>query len=103
MGGISFARGIPTAECLPTADLADCARAAIERDGPAVLNYGRAGGYEPLREWVAAEHRVEPERVVLTNGSLQGFAFLARRLVERGPVLVEAPTYDRPLRLLEGL
>jgi 2-aminoadipate transaminase len=103
MGEISFARGIPDAECLPAADLAECARAAIERDASAVLNYGRAGGYGPLREWVAAEHGVEPERVILTNGSLQGFAFVARRLVGRGPVLVEAPTYDRPLRLLERL
>jgi DNA-binding transcriptional MocR family regulator len=41
--------------------------------------------------------------VVLTNGSLQGFVFLATALARRGPVLVEAPTYDRPLRLLEGL
>jgi 2-aminoadipate transaminase len=103
METISFARGIPAAECLPSADLAECARAAIERDGAAVLNYGAAGGYRPLREWLAAEHGVEPERVVLTNGSLQAFLFLARRLARRGPVLVEAPTYDRPLKLLEDL
>lgn len=103
METISFARGIPAAECLPSADLADCARTAIERDGAGVLNYGPAGGYAPLRQWLAAEHRVGPERVVLTNGSLQGFLFLARCLAQRGPVLVEAPTYDRPLRLLEGL
>jgi 2-aminoadipate transaminase len=103
MDTISFARGIPAPECLPSADLADCARTAIERDGAAVLNYGPAGGYAPLRDWLAAEHRVVPERVVLTNGSLQGFLFLARRLAPRGPVLVEAPTYDRPLKLLEDL
>jgi len=29
---ISFARGIPAPECLPVSELADCARAAIERD-----------------------------------------------------------------------
>ncbi|MBA2568481.1 MAG: PLP-dependent aminotransferase family protein [Actinobacteria bacterium] len=103
MKAISFARGIPAPESLPRADLADCARAAIERDGSTVLNYGPAGGYGPLREWLAARHRVGPERVVLTNGSLQGFLFLARCLARRGPVLVEAPTYDRPLRLLEAM
>jgi 2-aminoadipate transaminase len=103
MAPISFARGVPAAELLPAGDLAECARAAIERGGAAVLNYGPAGGYAPLREWVARRHRVDPERVVLTNGSLQGFLFLAKRLASRGPVLVEAPTYDRPLKVLSGL
>jgi 2-aminoadipate transaminase len=103
METISFARGIPAPECLPVADLADCARAAVGRGGTDVLNYGPAAGYRPLREWIARRHKVEPERVVLTNGSLQGFLFLAGRLASRGPVLVEAPTYDRPLKLLAGL
>ena len=103
MQAISFARGIPAPELLPVADLADCAHAAIEADGEAVLNYGPAGGYAPLREWLASRHRVDPERIVVTNGSLQGFLFLAQRLVAHGPVLVEEPTYDRPLKLLESL
>ena len=42
METISFARGIPAPECLPVAELADCARAAIERDGRTILNYGPA-------------------------------------------------------------
>jgi 2-aminoadipate transaminase len=100
METISFARGIPAPELLPVADLADCARAAIERDGRVVLNYGAAGGYEPLRALIAERHAVDPGRVVLTNGSLQGLAFLAEQLVPRGRVLVETPTYDRPLKLL---
>ena len=103
METISFARGIPAAECLPVDDLADCARAAVEQGGAEVLNYGAAAGFRPLREWIARRHRVEPDRVVLTNGSLQGFLFVASRLATRGPVLVEAPTYDRPLKLLERL
>jgi 2-aminoadipate transaminase len=102
MATISFARGIPAPEFLPFADLAECARAAVERD-PAVLNYGPAGGYGPLREWIARRHGVEPQRVVVTNGSLQGFLFAAGLLAKCGPVLVEAPTYDRPLKLLEAL
>src|SRR5205085_3983479 len=101
VGTISFARGIPAPECLPVEELADCARACIERDGPVVLSYGPVGGYAPLREWVAARHGVEPERVLLTNGSLQGFVFLAQLLARDGArVLVEAPTYDRPLKIL---
>jgi DNA-binding transcriptional MocR family regulator len=103
MATISFARGIPAPQLLPIAELADCARAAIERDGTTVLNYGAGGGYGPLRDWIAERHGVDRERVVLTNGSLQGLAFLAARLAPRGRVLVERPTYDRPLKLLAEL
>jgi 2-aminoadipate transaminase len=101
---VSFARGAPAHECLPVAELADCARAAIERDGPGVLSYGAGGGYGPLREWIAERHGVEPSRVVITSGALQGFVFLAEQLVRPGArVLVEAPTYDRPLKILDRL
>jgi 2-aminoadipate transaminase len=104
MDVVSFARGIPAPECLPIEELADCAKAAIERDGKAVLSYGPGGGYGPLREWIAARHGVEPGRVVVTSGSLQGFVFLAEQLVQAGArVLVEAPTYDRPLKILRRL
>jgi DNA-binding transcriptional MocR family regulator len=103
MEPISFARGVPPPDCLPVEELADCAQAAISADGKTVLSYGGAGGYAPLREWIAERHGVEPDRVLLTNGSLQGFVFLAERLAPQGPVLVEAPTYDRPLKILAKL
>src|ERR671931_960682 len=99
MAAVSFARGVPTPECLPVEELAECARAAVERDGRTVLSYGPAGGYGPLRESIAERHGVEPGRILVSNGSLQGFVFLAQRF--RGErVLVEAPTYDRPLKIL---
>ena len=103
MGTISFARGIPAPECLPVEELADCARAALERDGRTILSYGPSSGYAPLREWIAARHDVDPSRVFLTNGSLQGFVFLAQRLAPGKRVLVERPTYDRPLKILKEL
>jgi 2-aminoadipate transaminase len=100
---ISFARGVPAPECLPVEDLADCARVAIERDGKTILSYGASSGYGPLREWLAARHEVDPARVFITNGSLQGFVFLAQRLAVGKRVLVEKPTYDRPLKILREL
>jgi DNA-binding transcriptional MocR family regulator len=101
---ISFARGAPAPECLNVEELADCARVALERDGVSILSYGPGGGYGPLRERLAEWHGVEPSRVVITSGSLQGFAFLAEQLVRPGSrVLVEAPTYDRPLKILARL
>ena len=47
--------------------------------------------------------RRRPSRIFLTNGSLQGFVFLARRLAPGKRVLVEDPTYDRPLKILREL
>jgi 2-aminoadipate transaminase len=101
---ISFARGAPATECLDATLLADCAHTAIERD-PSVLAYGPGGGYAPLRERLGANHGVDPARVLLTNGGLQGFVFYAEeQLAARpGQVLVEAPTYDRPLKILARL
>jgi 2-aminoadipate transaminase len=101
---ISLARGVPAPECIPVEELAECARAAVLADGATVLSYGSAGGYAPLRAWIAERHGVEPGQVVVTNGSLQGFVFLAELLAGNGErVLVEAPTYDRPLKILDAL
>ena len=49
----------------------------------------------------AARRRLS--RIFLTNGSLQGFVFLAQRLAPGKRVLVEGPTYDRPLKILREL
>ena len=104
MSAISFARGMPGPDLLPIEEFADCARAALERDGAVALNYGPPGGYPPLREWIAERHGVDPGRVVVTNGSLQGFSFVARHLVKGGArFLVEAPCYDRSLSILRRI
>jgi DNA-binding transcriptional MocR family regulator len=103
MATISFARGVPAPECLAVEELADCARVALERDGHTILSYGSPSGYAPLREWIAEQHGVEPERVFITNGSLQGFVFLSQHLAAHKRVLVERPTYDRPLKILREL
>jgi DNA-binding transcriptional MocR family regulator len=87
---------------LPVQELADCARAAIERDGQTILNYGPVGGYAPLREWIAERHGVEPSRVLVTNGSLEGLNLLLAHYSERR-LLVEAPSYDRPLKIAARL
>jgi DNA-binding transcriptional MocR family regulator len=101
---ISFARGAPAPECLDAELLADCARAAVLGD-PGVLAYGPGGGYEPLRAWLGRRHGVDAARVVVTNGGLQGFVFYTEELLAERPgrVLVEAPTYDRPLKILARL
>ena len=96
---ISLARGIPSPDCLPVEELADCAREALRRDGQTILSYGSTLGYEPLREWIGERHGVPPERVVVTNGSLQAFHLVLASLGP-GAVVVERPTYDRPRKIL---
>src|SRR3954467_12609431 len=103
MAPISFARGVPAPECLAVDDLAQSARAALERDGHTILSYGPSPGYGPLRGWLGAPPGVAVARVFITNGSLQGFVFLAQRLAAGKRVLVERPTYDRPLKILREL
>jgi DNA-binding transcriptional MocR family regulator len=75
---------------------------ALERDATTILSYGTGGGYGPLREVLAGRHDVDPGRVFLTTGGLQGFVFYSAVQLARRPgrVLVEGPTYDRPLKLL---
>jgi 2-aminoadipate transaminase len=102
MTAISFARGAPSPECIDVGLVSDCAATVLERDGKTVLSYGAGGGYGPLRELLAARHDVDPGRVFVTTGGLQGFVFYAAVQLERRPgrVLVEGPTYDRPLKIL---
>ena len=99
---ISFARGAPAPDLIPAAELAECARDVALRVGSSVFAYGPTGGYGPLREWVGARHGVGADRVVLTMGGLLGFVLYAAELLARRPgrVLVEAPSYDRPLKIL---
>ena len=103
MDTIAFGRGVPAPECLPVEEMADCARAVLERDGHTILSYGPGGGYAPLRAWIGERHGVEPSRILITNGALEGFVLLARRLAPGKRVLVESPTYDRPLKILRAL
>ena len=97
-GTISFARGAPSLDIVDVDGLRESAERAFRGDPGGVTAYGTAIGYPPLREWIAQRHGVEPERVLVTNGSMQADAFLFEALVQRGDaVVVERPTYDRTL------
>jgi DNA-binding transcriptional MocR family regulator len=100
---ISLARGVPSPDLLPAAELAAAAGRALDRDPAGALAYGDAEGYRPLREWFAARYDVPVERLLLTNGSLQGVALVIEHLFagKGGRAVVEAPTYDRTILLLK--
>ena len=98
MATISFARGAPSLDIVDIEGLREAAQLAFENDPGGTTAYGTAVGYGPLREWIAEQHGVAVEQVLVTNGSMQADAFLFELLVGPGdPVVVESPTYDRTL------
>jgi len=100
---ISFARGAPSLDIIDVEGLQAAAQRAFATDPAGVTAYGTAIGYPPLRQWIAEHHQVEPEQVMVTNGSMQADAFLFDALVKPGDaVIVERPTYDRTLLSLHG-
>lgn len=101
---ISFARGIPSPDMFPLAQLAESARRAVENDGRVALNYGPPSGFGPLRDWLGERHGVAPERVLVLPGSLIGLNFVVEHLFRAGGrAVVEAPTYDRMLHALDAV
>jgi DNA-binding transcriptional MocR family regulator len=95
---ISFARGAPSLDIIPVDDLRAAADAAFTKDPAGAFSYGTAVGYPPLRQWIADQHGVSVDRVIVTNGSLHACTMLFDRLVEPGDlVAIEQPLYDRSL------
>jgi DNA-binding transcriptional MocR family regulator len=98
MATISFARGAPSLGIVDVEGLREAAQLAFEKDPAGTTAYGTSVGYVPLREWIAEQHGVAVEQVLVTNGSMQADAFLFGLLVQAGDaVIVESPTYDRTL------
>jgi DNA-binding transcriptional MocR family regulator len=95
---ISFARGAPSLDIVDVEGLSEAAQRAFSNDPGGTFAYGTSVGYVPLREWIAEQHGVAVDQVLVTNGSMQADAFLFELLVQSGDtVVVEAPTYDRTL------
>jgi DNA-binding transcriptional MocR family regulator len=99
---ISCARGAPSADILPHDAVREAAARALESDWEKALSYGTGRGHLGLCEWIADLHDVDPEQVMVTNGSMEAAALLFRHLLSEGDrVIVEQPTYDRTLLLLQ--
>ncbi|HEY6692866.1 MAG TPA: PLP-dependent aminotransferase family protein [Solirubrobacteraceae bacterium] len=95
---ISFARGAPSLDIVDVEGLREAAQLAFGDDPAGTTAYGTSVGYVPLREWIASQHAVDVDQVLVTNGSMQADAFLFQLLVNAGDaVVVESPTYDRTL------
>jgi 2-aminoadipate transaminase len=98
---ISFARGAPSADILPAEAVREAAAQALSDDWQRALSYGTGVGHTGLGEWIANLHGIEPQQVMVTNGSMEAAALLFQHTLEPGDrVIVEQPSYDRTLLLL---
>lgn len=101
---ISFARGAPSADIIPAEAVREAAARALESDWKRALSYGTGRGHPGLCEWIAELHGVDPERVMVTNGSMEAASLLFRHFVGAGDrVVVEQPSYDRTLLILDRI
>jgi DNA-binding transcriptional MocR family regulator len=61
---INFTRGVPANESFPLEEIRDAASTIIADSGAAVMQYGPAVGFAPLREWIAEWQGVQPDQVM---------------------------------------
>ncbi|THF83582.1 PLP-dependent aminotransferase family protein [Deinococcus sp. KSM4-11] len=91
---ISFAGGLPAPELFPLDAVRAATTAALDRYGPAALQYSTTEGHPPLREWIGQQAGIPAQNVQILTGSQQGLDLLGKILISEGDtVLVEAPTY----------
>jgi 2-aminoadipate transaminase len=102
---ISFARGAPSADILPREAVREAAEKALASDWEKALSYGTGIGHPALAEWIADRHGgLDAAQVMVANGSLEAGWMLFEHLLEPGDrVVVEQPTYDRTLLMLQRL
>ncbi len=102
---ISFARGAPSADILPHEAVREAAAVALAEDWEKALSYGTGIGHPGLCQWIAERHgELDAGQVMVANGSLEAGAMLFEQLLEPGDrVVVEQPTYDRTLLMLQRL
>ncbi len=103
-GTISFAGGMPDSALFPTDAFRRVLNQVVRDEGEALLQYAPAGGYAPLRRYLAGyllRFGVEAraEEILIVNGAQQGFNLIARTLVDPGDVVaIEQPTYTGALQ-----
>lgn len=96
---ISFAGGLPAPELFPVQELEAACRTVLEQNGARALQYGTTEGELSLRTWLAEwqsrpDLQVEPDNVLITNGSQQALDLLGKLFVDTDScVMTSAPTY----------
>ena len=102
-----FAVAYPDPDSLPLEDLVDSLKSALAEEGRDLAVYPHQQGYPPLREYVASklardrEIRVDPDAILLADGSSQPLHMVAESLLDPGDVvLTEEFVYGGTLGIL---
>ena len=97
---ISFAGGLPNPKFFPVKEIANASLKVLEEDGENVLQYSTTEGYLPLREYIAERYRkkkglnVDPDEILITNGSQQGIDLIGKIFLDKGnQIVIERPGY----------
>jgi GntR family transcriptional regulator/MocR family aminotransferase len=107
-GTISFAGGMPDSALFPTDAFRRVLNQVVRDEGEELLQYYPAGGYPPLRRYIASylsRFGVEarPDEILIVNGSQQGFDLVGRTFIDPGDfVAIEQPTYPRAMQVLRA-
>lgn len=97
---ISFAGGLPSRELFPLEALKAATNKVFDEAGADALQYANSEGFADLRKWIAKRYGekhgldVDPEHILITNGSQQGLDLIGKTLLNDGDdVILEAPGY----------
>ena len=107
-GVVSFAGGMPDSALFPTDEFRRVLNGVVRDEGAELLQYYPAGGYPPLRRYLAGQllrYGIEarPDEILIVNGAQQGFDLIARTFIDPGDfVAIEQPTYPRAMQVLRS-
>lgn len=97
---ISFGGGLPAPELFPIKEIGELTREVMQSVGPAALQYSVTEGIPEMRGWVSRRVSkrfgidIEPEDVLITNGSQQGLDLIGKIFIDPGDhVVLENPSY----------
>ncbi|SEQ97605.1 DNA-binding transcriptional regulator, MocR family, contains an aminotransferase domain [Rosenbergiella nectarea] len=106
-GFISLAGGIPATDMIDVEGIDSVLQQLLAEDHRDVFQYSVTEGEWPLRQSIANWTQnvglpLDPQQILITNGSQQGIDLLNRVFLEKDDVvLVERPTYLAALQLLD--
>lgn len=96
---ISFAGGLPNPATFPVPEVEEAVHHVIQEQSARAMQYSTTEGVTELREALAGHlgadgMDVDPDQVLVTNGSQQGLDLLGRTLLDPGDTIVTTnPTY----------
>jgi 2-aminoadipate transaminase len=96
---ISFAGGLPAPELFPIDEFDEACHQVLQTQGAQALQYSPTEGYRPLKSYLAETMtkygiEVEPENILMVNGSQQGLDLIGKLFVDPDSCIVcSRPTY----------